>query len=109
MVKPSLTDLFGANAAQSSTSVTISKTDLAVTGLTASGSNTGEELLVALLKMWQSTATTTRQDSNPEQQVTIEDSYQQIVTRNNTQYRQFSKTVNLQIEDTTSTIDPDDF
>jgi hypothetical protein len=108
-MKPTVTQVFGSNATQTSNALTISKTDLAATGLTASSDNTSEELVVALLKLWQSTLTAASQEANPEQQVTIEDSFQQITTRNNAQYRQFSKTVNLQIVDTTSMIDPDDF
>lgn len=109
MAELTLTQVFGASATQDATTLTITKSDLTSTGFTASSSNTAESLVVALLKKWQATMTPTAQESNPDIQVTIEDSFQSIVTRNDTQYRQFTKSINLQIEDTTSDIDPDDF
>ncbi|BAY10640.1 hypothetical protein [Calothrix sp. NIES-2098] len=109
MAELTLTQLFGSGATQDASTLTIQKSALVAQGLTASSSNTAESLVVALVKQWQSVATPTAQESNGDIQVTIEDSYQSIVTRNNTQYREFSKTIKLQIEDTTSTIDPDDF
>ncbi len=47
MSEPILTQIFGANATQSSTDIVIRKSDL--TGLTASSDNSAESLLVAIL------------------------------------------------------------
>lgn len=49
MAEPTLQDVFGSNAAQSASDLTISKTDLATIGLTPSASNSGESLLVAVI------------------------------------------------------------
>lgn len=109
MAEITLTQAFGSGATQDDSSLTIPKSILTAQGLTASSSNTAESLVTALIKHLQSVFNPTAQDSNADIQITIEDSFQSIVTRNNTQYRQFSKTINLQIVDTTTTIDPDDF
>lgn len=109
MAEPTLTQVFGSGAAQDSSTLTIQKSALTSYGLTASGSNTAESLVVAIVKMWQAYLTPTNLDANAEQQISIEDSFQSILTRNETQYRQFSKTINLQVVDTTSDIDPDSF
>ena len=49
MPEPTLTQIFGAGAAQTATVLTIAKADLAAVGLTASSTNTAESLFVALL------------------------------------------------------------
>lgn len=111
MPEPTLTQVFGTNATQTSTTLTISKTDLASTGLTASANNTAESLVVAILLQASNYLNSTNQTStNTDIQVTIEDSgYPSITTRNNANYRQITYNVNLQKPDTGSTIDPDDY
>ncbi|MBD2210191.1 hypothetical protein H6G27_09905 [Nostoc linckia FACHB-104] len=109
MSEPTLVQVFGANATQTSTDLVIKKADLVAVGLTVSSTNSAESLLVSLLKLWQTYLTPANLEANTEQQISIEDSYQQITTRGTTQYRQFSKTINLQIVDNTSDIDPDLF
>lgn len=109
MAEPTLTQVFGSGATQDSSELIIQKSALSSYGLTASSSNTAESLVVALIKMWQAYLTPTNLEANAEQQISIEDSFQSITTRNEVQYRQFSKTINLQIEDTTSDVDPNDF
>lgn len=48
-MKPTLTDVFGATATQTSTQLIINKADL--TGLVATGTNSGQALLVAIIKL----------------------------------------------------------
>lgn len=45
----SLASVLGANATQTSSTVTISKADLASVGLTASGANDGEAIFAAIV------------------------------------------------------------
>ena len=109
MTVPSLAQVFGEHASQDANTLTISKADLAVTGLTASATNTADSLVVALILLWQSYLTTTNQNNNPDQYITIEDSFSSIISRNNINYRQNSKTINLQKVDTDSAINPNDY
>lgn len=107
MTEPTLQEVFGAGATQSGTTLTISKVDFPT--LTAAADNRAEQLFVAILLKAETALTTTRQDSNPEQSITVEDSFQSLTTRNNQQYRQITKSVNLQKLDNTAGIDPDDY
>jgi hypothetical protein len=109
MAEPTLTQIFGANATQSSSTLTISKTDLAAVGLTPSTSNTAESLWVSLLLLAKAQLTGANQETNPEQSITIEDSFESLVTRNNQRYRQKTMSVNLEKLDTGAGIDPDDY
>ncbi|MCC5626858.1 hypothetical protein LC613_01085 [Nostoc sphaeroides CHAB 2801] len=110
MAEPTLIQVFGAGATQNATTLTISKTDLATTGLTASTTNTAESLIAAITLLAANYLNDTNQTTNADIQVTIVDSgFPQIVTRNNQQYRQTTYNVNFQKVDNTSTLDPDDF
>ncbi|MGB6297138.1 MAG: hypothetical protein WBF90_13295 [Rivularia sp. (in: cyanobacteria)] len=109
MAEPSLQEIFGAGATQDVNSLIIDKADLVAIGLTASATNTAESLLAAIIAIAQQTLTTTRQDANPEQSITIEDSIESLTTRNNQTYRQLSKSLNFEKLDTQSAFDPDDY
>lgn len=111
MAEPTLAQVFGANATQSSTTITISKTDLASVGLTASSSNTAESLLTAILLQAQSYLTQTNYDANTDQSVLIAAGYSSFTTRGtaNTAYRNDQLTVTLSKIDSSSTIDPDNY
>lgn len=110
MAEPSLSQVFGANATQTSTTLTITKADLASVGLTASANNTAESLIVALILKAAEYLNETNQTTNPDIQVTIADSnFPQLVTRNSSQYRQTTYNLNLQTLSPTYTLDPDDF
>jgi len=112
MAEPTLTQVFGPGAAQTTTTLSIAKADLASVGLTASATNTAESLFVALLLLAKSSLTPTAQETNPDQSITVTQAdfnFQTLVTRNNATYRQSTYSVNLQKLDTGSTIDPDDY
>ena len=110
MAEPTLQQVFGANAVQDATTLTISKADL--TGLTASASNRAEALFVAILLKAKSYLTETNYDSNTDQSITIvtpDYNAQSLVTRGTQQYRQYTENINLFKIDNTGAIDPDDF
>ena len=109
MAEPTIAQLFGASATQTANTLTIQKADLATVGLTASANNSAESLFVALLLLAKNQLTDTNQTSNPEQSITIADSYDSIVNRNNLSYRQKTYSVNLQKIDAATGIDPDDY
>lgn len=112
MAEPSLTQVFGAGATQTATTLSIAKADLAAVGLTASATNTAESLFVALLLLAKSSLTPTAQETNGDQSITVAQAdfnFQTLVERNNQTYRQSTYSVNLQKLDTGNTIDPDDY
>lgn len=112
MAEPTLTQVFGAGATQTATTLSIAKADLASLGLTASATNTAESLFVALLLQAKAALTPTTLETNLDQSVSVAESdfnFQTLVTRNNQTYRQSTYAVNLQKLDTGSIIDPDDY
>ncbi|MDZ8083197.1 MAG: hypothetical protein RMZ69_23835 [Nostoc sp. ChiQUE01a] len=107
MAEPTLQQVLGANATQDATTITIVKADL--TGLTASANNTAESLVTGIILKASGYLNSTNQATNTDIQITIEDSnFPQVVTRNNTQYRQTTYNVNFQSADN-YTLDPDNF
>jgi hypothetical protein len=110
MSEPTLVQVFGTNASQTASQLTISKADLATVGLTPSATNTAESLMVALLQLAKAELNSTKQETNTDIQVTIaDDATPTIIVRNSTNYRQLSLTVNLETLDTGSAIDPDNY
>lgn len=112
MAEPTLQQVFGLGASQTATTLSIAKADLAAVGLTASATNTAESLFVSILLLVKNSLTTTAQETNPDQSVTVAEAdfnFQTLVTRNNATYRQSTYSVNLQKLDTGATIDPDDY
>ncbi|BDA73057.1 hypothetical protein CAL7716_072230 [Calothrix sp. PCC 7716] len=110
MAEPTLAQVFGTNASQTATELIISKVDLATVGLTASADNTGESLITAILLLSEIELNETKQETNPDIQITIVKSNQpSIVSRNNQNYRQLTISVDLQTPDTGSGIDPDNY
>ena len=111
MAEPTLQQVFGANATQTATALTIAKADL--TGLTASATNTAESLFVAILLKAKAYLTQANYETNIDQSITIttpDFAAQSLVTRqDNQQYRQFTETVNLHKLDNSNQIDPDDY
>jgi len=112
-MEPGLTDIYGANATQSSTQLVIAKGDL--TGLTASATNTAESLLVALLLKAMTTLTPANQATNPDQSITVAVGTPTLTTefdattQTSTQYKETPITVTLRKPYTDTGIDPDDY
>lgn len=107
MAEPTLQQVFGANATQDSTTLTIYKSDL--TGLTASANNSAESLFAAVTLKAQVQLNDTNQANNPDQSISIDTGIGSITTRNNQNYREYSLTITLSKLDTQSAIDPNDF
>ncbi len=109
MAEPTLTGIFGSNATQSASQLTISKADLAAVGLTASATNTPESLLAAIVALAQVTLTEVAYDANLDQSIIITDGTDSLVTRNSVTYRQSTKTMEFFKLDNSGTFDPDDY
>lgn len=109
MAEPTLQQVFGSNATQDLSTLTIAKSDLETVGLTISASNRAEALFIAILLLAKQSLNPTAQETNQDIQITVDSGFTSITFRNDTQYRQDSLTVNLEKPDTASTIDPDDY
>ena len=107
MAEPTLQQIFGANATQDATAITISKADLI--GLTADANNTGESVLVSINLTARDYLTEANYDSNIDQSIYLEDGLSSFTTREDTAYRQDQITINLTKIDTSSAINPDDY
>lgn len=110
MTKPSLTDVFGAGATQDVSTITIRKSDLAIT---ASSSNDAESLLTAILNKSAANLTATNYASNPDQQLSIVPGFASIVYRQisgvSTAYFNQQLTVNFSKISTLSGVVADDY
>ncbi|MDZ8085613.1 MAG: hypothetical protein RMY16_08455 [Nostoc sp. DedQUE12b] len=111
MAERTLTEVFGANASQTATDLVIKKSDLASAGLTASGTNTAESLLLAIALTAQATLTDAARDTNIDQSVAITDGFSpSITTRNNAIY--LRNTISIEVDKLLTgadVIDPDDY
>lgn len=72
MAEPTLAEVFGANASQTATTLTIDKGDLSPTGLTPSATNTAESILAAIIKRLLSNLTVEYQLLNPDQSISLQ-------------------------------------
>jgi uncharacterized protein (DUF697 family) len=109
MAEPQLTEVFGSGATQTADTLVIRKADLATVGLTAAATNTAQGLVVAIVLLAQKYLNDEKQATNPDIQVTIAQSFDSLVTRNNTTYRQRSYSVEMQKVDTSAAINPNDY
>ncbi|MEH2437372.1 MAG: hypothetical protein V7K25_24580 [Nostoc sp.] len=109
MAEPTLQQIFGANATQTSTTITITKADLP--RLTPSATNTAESLLTGILLKAEEPLSQANFDSNLDQSIYISDGFPSFTNRgaNNDKYRVDQLTINLAKLDTSSAIDPDDY
>lgn len=109
MAEPTLQQVFGNGATQTATTITILKSDLTAVGLTASATNKAESLFVALILKAKQYLNSINQENNVDIQVTIEDSFPSIISRNNRNYRQSTYNLNLQKVEPTAVINPNDY
>ena len=110
MAELTLQQIFGNGATQTASTLTISKADMATTGLTANANNKAESLLVAILLLAKQQLTSDNLQNNADQSISVEESqYPSLTIKNNQTYRQTTLSVNLQKLDTTTTINPDDY
>ncbi|MDJ0734317.1 MAG: hypothetical protein QNJ47_09625 [Nostocaceae cyanobacterium] len=108
MAEPTLIEVFGDNATQDATTLTISKADLVETGLTPAADNTAQSLIAALLKKGKGKLNVANQELDPDIQVTISDPALCTNNRNNINYDQYNYTVSFEIEAAPIDPDPDD-
>jgi TorA maturation chaperone TorD len=109
MAIPTIQNVFGDGSSQDANSLTILKSDLQAVGLTVSSNNTATSLLIALMLKAAVWLNETKQESDPDINVVITRGLDNLTTRNNTNYRQYSYTLEAQVPDVSSSIDPDDF
>ena len=106
MAEPTLEAVFGAGAAQTSSTLTISKADLAAVGLVASSSNTAESLLASIVKLAANTLTQAGYDSNLDQSIVVAPGFGGFTSRDDgtgtfVEYLQKQDTVTYSVPDTT--------
>lgn len=105
-----ITAVLGANATQTGTEITILKSDLAATGFTASTTNDGEAILIALILLAQTYLNTTNQTTITAIQTTLVSATQpSFITRNSILYRRDAITVNMDSPSTTFTLNPNNY
>lgn len=108
MAEPTLTEVFGAGATQSATTITILKADLQSTGLTPSASNKAEALFNAIVRRAASYLTPENLDLNPDQNVVISLPTVAVDNRFNNDYTVQNFTLGFQKLIADSTVSPDD-
>jgi hypothetical protein len=110
MAEPLLTDIFGAGATQTATTITILKADLP---MTAAAVNRGEQVLAAICKKASGTLTTANFTTNTDQSITVSAGYDSLVYRtvgtDQSTFLQSQLTVNFAKLQTSSGITPDDY
>ncbi|MFM6603346.1 MAG: hypothetical protein ACKPH3_04570 [Dolichospermum sp.] len=111
MPQPTLVEVFGTGATQTTTTITISKSALATVGLTASSDNSAEAILAAILLIAKINLTEEKFGSNIDQSIVIDNGFKSTTTRgnNNTQYLTDQLTVTLAKVDPLSPLDPNDY
>lgn len=109
MAAPTLQQVFGANAVQTETTVTITKADLASTGFTPSATNTADSLLAAIIAFAQTSLPDSTVSTNVGQSVGISDGFQSITLVNNQNYLVNPKTVNFYQVFTAGTFNPNNY
>jgi hypothetical protein len=110
MAEPLLTDIFGAGATQTATTVTILKADLP---MTASAANKGEQILAAVMKKAATALTTTAFGTNPDQSISIAAGFDTLAYRtigsDTTTLIQTPLTVSFAKVQPSTGISPDDY
>lgn len=111
MPKPSLAEVFGAGASQTSSTITISKADLTSVGLSASATNSAEALLAAILLKAKSHLTEAAFEANIDQSLYVGTGFKSTTVRgtSNIQYITDQLTLTLAKIDPLSPLDPDDY
>jgi hypothetical protein len=106
MAEPTLQEVFGTNATQTSTTFTITKADL---GLTSNASTRAEQLFAAILKFAQTNLDSASFDTDIDHSIKIENGFRSYTTRNNVEYDVKQLSVSFASTSTSSTINPTDY
>ncbi|MBD2628841.1 hypothetical protein [Trichormus variabilis] len=107
MAEPTLQQIFGTGATQTSTTVTFLKSDIGVTAAEASG----EAVLAGTALKAKEYLTQANFDANIDQSVVVEEGFSSFVTRgeSNTSYRNDQLTLTFSKVDSGATLNPNDY
>lgn len=110
MAEPTLQQIFGNGSTQDATTITILKSDLA---MTASASNRGEQIFAAICKKAAVYLTQTNFGSNLDQSISIPNGFDSIIYRTvnsvQTSYLQTQLSVNFAKLQASAGVTPDDY
>lgn len=110
MAEPTLTQVFGANASQNATTITITKADLASAGYTPTETDSAEKILAAVIDKARQTLTSTAADTNPDQSIIFDDEpFFTGTQRGSARYTRLSLTVNFDTAVSITGIIPDNY
>jgi hypothetical protein len=109
MAEPTLQNIFGENAVQDGSTVTISKQDLAAIGLSPASTNSAESLLVGIILKAASYLTDTNLSNNIDQSITIGKGFDSLITRNNQSYLTYQYNIEFSKLNSQTLINPNDF
>jgi len=109
MTVKTLQNIFGANAAQTATTITITKADLASTGFTPATSNTADSILAAIIAYAETNAPDSTAQTDPTQTVGISDGYLSVTNINNVNYLVSPKTINFYSTFAGGTFNPNNY
>lgn len=110
MAEPTLTEVFGAAATQTATTLTISKANLAAVGLTASATNTAESLLIALvLQAALQLTETARTGDYASRNVTVYSGGTDLPVQGGNTYRRDQFSILAYRAETLTPVDPDNY
>jgi hypothetical protein len=105
MPEPSLTQIFGANAVQTTDTISFKKSDLGITG-----EGRAEQVFAAILAKAKGYLTEENQTTDPDIQITIATGFSSLVSRNSLTYREKQLTISFQkIDGELNDIIPNDY
>ena len=110
-MEPTLQAVFGANAVQDASTITLTKADFAAVGLVAGADNRAESILAAILLNAKPQLNQTGFDTNIDQSIVIENSFPNITSRgiNAAEYRNDPLIINLWKPSTGTARNPMDY
>jgi hypothetical protein len=110
MAKATLQEIFGINATQNSTALTLTKADFNSVGLNdLSSDDSAESLLLAIILRAKDKLTETFRDTNNDELLAFVNGFDSLSERNNNQYLRKQIILEIDLLLANSTIDPDNF
>lgn len=105
MAAPTLAELFGANATNDGTTLTIALADFASVGLDSGATYTPVQLAAALTKQWNASTSTKTDDATCG--LVVENPFVSLATRGNSLQRSYQYACSFYIADAGAELDPD--
>lgn len=110
MAEPTLPEVFGANATQTATTITIDKANLGIVGFNPAASNSAESIFVALVLMAQRVLTEENRAGDAiNRGVTVFYSGQDLINQGSQNYRRDAYSVLLYKQQSLSPVVPGDY